>query len=88
MFLVGAVPRLDDGPVAIGGGRAVVAPRRAGLVVPADAAPDAPPEGVRWPRGRPAQLAPITSKAPKIQCTGGHALSIEAVKIYSPSTGG
>jgi len=45
--------RLNDGKVAIRGGRIVIVTREAGHVVPVDVAPDEPLKQMRWLRGKP-----------------------------------
>jgi len=47
--------RSDEGYVAIRGGEVYVAPRKAGLVVPANVAPSEPPTQMKWLRGKPVQ---------------------------------
>jgi len=45
--------RLNDGRVAIRGGRIVIITREAGHVVPVDVAPDEPLKQMKWLRGKP-----------------------------------
>ena len=64
--------RLDDGRIAIRGGRIVLIPRKAGPVVPVDVAPDDVLIIMRHERGKPVLVAEI----PQIQSTGNHSLVV------------
>ncbi len=57
------------------------ASRKAGPVVPADAAPNEPPIEMRWIRGKPAQI-PKISQIPKRQSTGNHISYKKLIQRY------
>ncbi len=56
--------RLNDGIVAIRGGRINLISRKAGPVVPVNVAPNEPPNQMRWLRGKPVQVLKV-SEIPK-----------------------